>query len=126
MAKHISESMSRVGQFLQLPQGRVRYEVDGPEDGPLVIMVHGLAGHMHIWDRNFHALANRGFRTVRYDLFGRGFSERIVADHNSDLFVGQLKGLIDHLGISKHFHLMGLSMGGAISCSKIMCLIFLC
>jgi pimeloyl-ACP methyl ester carboxylesterase len=107
--------MSSAGEFVQLPEGRMRFEVEGPEDGEVILMVHGLAGHMHIWDKNFHELAKKGFRTVRYDLFGRGFSERVDNDYNSGLFVGQLKGLTDYLKLTKPFHLMGLSMGGAVS-----------
>jgi pimeloyl-ACP methyl ester carboxylesterase len=115
MPKQILEEMSRVGEFVQLPEGRMRYEVEGPEDGEVIVLIHGLAGHMHIWDKNFHELAKNGFRVIRYDIFGRGFSERIEQVHNSDLFVGQLKGLADHLYLKKPFHLMGLSMGGAVS-----------
>jgi len=115
MPKAILEQMSRVGEFVQLPEGKMRYEVEGPEDGQVVVMVHGLAGHMHIWDRNFHDFAKAGFRTIRYDIFGRGFSERVDVDHSSELYVSQLKGLIDHLGITAPFNLVGLSMGGALS-----------
>lgn len=115
MSKDILEQMSRVGEFVQLPMGKMRYEVDGPKDGDVIVMVHGLAGHMHIWDKNFHDLAKVGYRTVRYDIFGRGFSERIHQEHNSELYVGQLKGLMDHLGINQPFNLFGLSMGGAVS-----------
>ena len=115
MSKDVLEQMSRVGQFAQLPQGKTRFEIDGPLDGDVIVMVHGLAGHMHIWDRNFHALANAGYRTIRYDIFGRGFSERVEGEHNSELYVGQLKSLLDHLGIDGPFNLFGLSMGGAVS-----------
>jgi pimeloyl-ACP methyl ester carboxylesterase len=115
MSKQILEEMGQAGEFIELPEGRMRFEVDGPEDGEVILMVHGLLGHMHIWDRNFHELAKNGFRTIRYDIYGRGFSDRVEQDHNSDLFVGQLKGLIDHLKLTEPFTLMGLSMGGAVS-----------
>lgn len=115
MPKDILEEMSRVGEFVQLPEGRMRFDIEGPEDGEVIVMVHGLAGHMHIWDKNFHELAKNGFRTIRYDIFGRGFSERVEHDHTTELFVNQLKGLVDHLKLTKPFHLIGLSMGGAVS-----------
>lgn len=114
MPDQILEQMSRVGEFADLSTGRTRYEVEGPDSGETVVLVHGLAGHMHMWDRNFHTIADAGFRALRYDVFGRGFSERVEVEHDSKLYVSQLKELLDHLDINGKCHLVGLSMGGAV------------
>jgi hypothetical protein len=37
MPKQILGEMSRAGEFIQLPEGRMRFEVDGPEDGEVFI-----------------------------------------------------------------------------------------
>lgn len=114
MSKAIIQQMQSHGELAQLADGPVRYELSGPEDGEFVMMVHGLAGHYHIWDRNFEAFVKAGFRVLRLDLYGRGFSERITEPHTSELYVRQLSGLMEHLKITAPITLMGLSMGGAV------------
>jgi pimeloyl-ACP methyl ester carboxylesterase len=52
---------------------------------------------------------------VRYDLFGRGFSDRPDTPYNIDLFVRQLGDLLDALHLTHPVHLVGLSTGGPIT-----------
>lgn len=111
----VLNEMEKFGAMAQLSNGRVRYEIAGPEDGELVVLIHGLMGHMHVWDKQFGFLVSLGYRVLRFDLYGRGFSERIQRDHGSELFMAQVSDLISHLDITEKFHLVGLSMGGAIS-----------
>ena len=108
------------GQYIELPEGVVRYELAGPEDGPLVVLVHGFLGHYMIWDRTFQALAAAGMRVLRYDLYGRGYSDRPFVLYNLNLYIKQLHDFLDALGIvesvnDERVHLVGLSMGGIIS-----------
>ena len=103
------------GQYIELPEGVVRYELAGPQDGPVVVLVHGFLGHYMIWDRTFPALAAAGFRVLRYDLYGRGYSDRPSVRYNLDLYVKQLHDLLAALEISGPVSLVGLSMGGIIS-----------
>jgi len=100
--------------ILNLSSGRVSYEDAGPVDGPVVLLVHGLAGHKGIWDKNFHALADAGYRTIRIDLYGRGQSERVQHPHNSTLYIRQVAEVLGHLQLHGPVHLVGLSMGGAV------------
>ena len=102
-------------QKAKLPLGETNFELDGPENGPVVVLVHGFAGHMGIWNNNYRALVEAGNRVLRFDLFGRGHSERVKSVHKAELYVNQLAQLLDHLNISKKINLVGLSMGGAIS-----------
>lgn len=106
--------MAQLGTYADLSHGRVRFQVKGPPEGGPVVLVHGLIGHMHVWDRNFDALVNSGFRVLRMDLYGRGFSDRVKHPHVSELFVTQLDELLQHLGILSPVNLIGLSMGGAV------------
>lgn len=101
--------------FLKTDAGWTHYELSGPESGPRVVLVHGFSSPMFIWERNRQALCEAGFRVLRYDLFGRGFSDRPVARYDENLFLGQLLGLLDHVGWREPVDLVGLSMGGAIS-----------
>jgi pimeloyl-ACP methyl ester carboxylesterase len=106
------------GSFIALSDGITHYELGGPADGSPVVLVHGFSGPFFIFDTTFDFLSRSGFRVLRYDLFGRGFSDRPRAEHNIHLFARQLKELIDAFGM-KPINLVGLSMGGAISAAFI-------
>jgi pimeloyl-ACP methyl ester carboxylesterase len=103
------------GEFVQLPDGVVHYELGGPEDGPVVALVHGFSVPYFIWDPTFEALVQAGYRVLRYDLFGRGYSDRPHLRNDKELFNRQLTDLLDVLGIKKCLGVIGLSMGGVIS-----------
>ena len=104
------------GSFVQLSDGYTHYELGGLENGQPVVLVHGFSVPYFIWDPTFAFLTESGFRVLRYDLFGRGFSDRPKLQYNIDLFWVQLKEILDTLGCEK-INLMCLSMGGAISAS---------
>lgn len=90
------------------------YASAGPADGPVAVLVHGYTGPLSIWDRNVDALTGAGFRVLRFDLQGRGYSDRPDIDYTSDVFDRQIVQLLDHLQITEPVHLVGISMGGAI------------
>lgn len=58
-------------EFAKLSDGTVAYELTGPESGELVVLVHGVSGPMMVWDKTVPALNAAGFRTLRFDLYGR-------------------------------------------------------
>jgi pimeloyl-ACP methyl ester carboxylesterase len=103
------------GQFIELADGFTNYELAGPDVAQVVVLVHGFSVPYYIWDPTFAALTAAGLRVLRYDLFGRGFSDRPKVIYNVDLFDRQLLGLLDALGMHSPIDLVGLSMGGAIA-----------
>lgn len=105
------------GQRIELPVGASYYELAGPLDGPKVVLVHGFSVPSYIWDPTFEDLAAAGFRVLRYDLLGRGYSDRPVVDYTPDHFAQQLLELQDALGWHAPVHVVGLSMGGLVSAS---------
>ncbi|MFB6346808.1 MAG: alpha/beta fold hydrolase [bacterium] len=60
----------------ELSHGTTHYEVAGPRNGPPVVLIHGLTSSLFIWDEQFYRLAENGYRVLRYDLYGRGLSDR--------------------------------------------------
>jgi len=102
------------GEFLQLSDGVTHYEMSGPSNGQTVVLVHGFSVPYYVWDPTFEALTAAGYRVLRYDLFGRGFSDRPRVRYDFDLFDRQLLELIEALGLSTPLNLIGLSMGGPI------------
>jgi pimeloyl-ACP methyl ester carboxylesterase len=102
------------GEFIRIPQGVVHYEMSGPSERRLIVLVHGFSVPNFIWDPTFYALTDAGFRVLRYDLFGRGYSDRPNVRYDADLFDRQLLHLLDGLGIMAPVDLAGLSMGGVV------------
>jgi len=106
---------SAVGSFAQLPNGFTHYELGGNESGEAVVLIHGFSVPYFIYDPTFDFLTQSGFRVLRYDLFGRGFSDRPHTNYNLDLFVNQLADLLNALRFTQPVNLIGLSMGGVIA-----------
>jgi len=92
----------------------MHYEVEGPADGPAVVLVHGLGGRAEDWRKLAPYIAKAGFRVYLPDLPGYGRSEK-PADFSysvrdeADVVVG----FLDALDL-KQVDLGGWSMGGAI------------
>jgi len=102
------------GQFVHLSDGYTHYDIAGPADGRVVVLAAGATVPYYIWDPTFAVLVNAGFRVLRYDYYGRGFSDRPDIPFTQDLYVRQLHELLDALHISQPFDLAGLSFGGAV------------
>lgn len=105
------------GSFIQLSDGFTHYELSNPEVQETVVLVHGFSVPCLIYDPTFAFLTGAGFRVLRYDLFGRGFSDRPEINYNIELFTRQLADLLDGLDLTGPVHLVGLSMGGPITAS---------
>lgn len=88
---------------------RLCYFEWGPQDGPVVLLVHATGFHARCWDRTVAALPD-GYRVVAVDMRGHGRSERlgpyVWAEFGQDLaeFTAGL-GLEGAIGV-------GHSMGG--------------
>ncbi|PWI46634.1 hypothetical protein CEE45_15815 [Candidatus Heimdallarchaeota archaeon B3_Heim] len=101
------------GSFIQTSNGYVHYQLKG--DGELVVLVHGMTTPLFVWDPLFETLSNNGFRVLRYDLFGRGYSDRFPGKNDVDLYNKQLYELLTTLRlVDQKITLVGLSLGGAI------------
>jgi len=103
------------GNFAVLSDGATHYRWDGPEGGPVVVMIHGLTSPSYFFDPIVTGINALGFRTLRYDLYGRGYSDRVRADHDADLYCRQLSELLDVLDVKGRVSLIGYSMGGGIA-----------
>lgn len=102
------------GAFLQVTDGLIHYQARGPEDGNVIVMVHGFSTPSFIFEQNASALVDAGFRVVQYDHFGRGWSDRPEGPYDEDLYDQELMDLLDGLGLIEPVGMVGLSMGGPI------------
>jgi pimeloyl-ACP methyl ester carboxylesterase len=103
------------GGFIQLSDGVTHYQCEGPPDAPVVVLVHGFSVPYFIWDTTWDALIGAGYRALRYDLFGRGYSDRPFAANDLSLFTRQLADLLEALNIQQVHAILGLSMGGMVA-----------
>ncbi|HIE25356.1 MAG TPA: alpha/beta hydrolase [Anaerolineales bacterium] len=105
------------GDFIALPNGYTHYELVGDKNAETVVLVHGFTVPNFIWEPTFRALTEAGYRVLRYDLFGRGYSDRPKATYTLNFFATQLHDLLNALHIIEPINLFGLSMGGPITAS---------
>lgn len=102
------------GSFVGLSEGVTHYESAGPATGTTVLLIPGFSTPYNIWDPTFDGLTKAGFRVLRYDLFGRGWSDRPAARYDADFYDRQIVDLLDALGI-RAVDAAGVSMGGPIA-----------
>jgi len=103
------------GSYVRLPSGVTHYELTGPQNAPIVVLVHGFSVPYYIWDPALQSLGAGGFRVLRYDLYGRGWSDRPDVRYTPDFFDHQLVQLLDTLEIHQPVDVVGVSMGGPIA-----------
>lgn len=79
---------------------RLHAAVAGPEDGPLVLLLHGFPEFWYGVRRQIPALAEAGYRVVAPDQRGYNLSDKPprIADYNLDQLAGDVVGLIDANG----------------------------
>ena len=102
------------GNFIKLSKGITHYQLDGPANGPVVVLVHGFSVPYYIWDGTYEYLVKNGYRVLRYDTYGRGYSDRPDVTYDKDLYNTQLLELIKALKLPGHVTLAGISFGGEI------------
>ncbi len=102
------------GDTLRLSAGTTYYQQAGPGHGRPVVLIHGFSVPQFIWDPTFAALAAAGLQVTRYDLFGRGYSDRPRLPYDQGLFIRQLAELLDALQLPQA-DLVALSMGGPLA-----------
>jgi len=84
-------------QFLDLPGGRLAYDVSGPEGGPLVLCVPGMGDIRQVFRFTAPALAEAGYRVARMDQRGHGESSSGWAGYGSPATGEDMLALIRHL-----------------------------
>jgi pimeloyl-ACP methyl ester carboxylesterase len=112
----VNEAMRKraPGQFTQLPSGLTHYQWRGPIGGSVAVCVHGLTTPSYVWDAVVVGLNRMGYRVLPYDLYGRGYSDRVAGPQDAEFFNRQLEELLEDQGVDGGIMLLGYSMGGAI------------
>jgi 3-oxoadipate enol-lactonase len=91
----------------------LHHRFDGPEGGPVLVMGSSLGTSHAMWDDQIAALAERGFRVLRYDTRGHGESPAPPGPYAIEELGADVLALLDRLGLGR-VSLCGLSIGGMI------------
>jgi pimeloyl-ACP methyl ester carboxylesterase len=82
-------------------------------EGEPLALIHGVAASLEVWDGVASRLRDR-YRIVRYDQRGHGQSEKAPGPYKVEDFAGDLRALLDVLGIGRA-HVVGHSLGGLVA-----------
>ncbi|MFJ6794803.1 alpha/beta fold hydrolase [Streptomyces sp. NPDC091268] len=89
----------------------ISHDVNGPQDGPAVVLLHSSVCDRRMWDPQWEPLAAAGHRVVRADFRTCGDSPAAEAPYSDH---GDVRDLLDHLGI-RRAALVGSSYGGRVA-----------
>jgi pimeloyl-ACP methyl ester carboxylesterase len=102
------------GTYVDTKHGVIHYQLKGPKNADLVVLVHGFSVPSYLWEPTYQFLLSEGYQVLRFDLFGRGLSDRPDEIYGLDLFSDQINDLLTALDINRPIQLVGLSMGGPV------------
>ena len=105
-------------QTLEIPVGADTFaaRVAGPDDGDVVVLLHGFPQTSWSWRHQLDALAAAGFRAVAPDQRGYspGARPAAVDDYAMQHLVADVLGIADAVG-AERFHLVGHDWGAAVA-----------
>jgi pimeloyl-ACP methyl ester carboxylesterase len=103
------------GKFVKLSDGMVHYQLIGSAEAPTIVLVPGATLPYFVWDPIVDRMVGAGFRVLRFDLLGRGYSDRPNLRNDPAFFNKQIKELLNALQLKVPLHLMGIASGGLTS-----------
>ncbi|MCW2777180.1 MAG: alpha/beta hydrolase fold protein [Frankiales bacterium] len=86
----------------------------GPQDGPLVLLLHGFPENWWAWRAQLVALGDAGFRAVAVDLRGYGATDKPPRGYDAPTLAADVAGLVRALG-ARDAALVGNDAGGALA-----------
>src|SRR5918996_1349973 len=96
--------------YVDTPGARIRYRVDGPEDGPPVLLSNALGTTVDMWSAQVEQLQST-FRLIRYDTRGHGGSSVPGGEYTLEELGEDAMHVLDAVGVEEA-HICGLSLGG--------------
>ncbi len=92
---------------------KICYEIYGSDNNIPIILIHGFGAKKEIWNSQVGSLSKK-FKVITFDIRGSGKSDRPNKPYTMEMFVDDIKGLMDYLHLKK-VHLIGRSLGGMIA-----------
>jgi 3-oxoadipate enol-lactonase len=91
---------------------RIHYEIEGPADGPVLLLSNSLGTDLGMWSPQMPSLAAR-YRVLRYDSRGHGRSEAPEGPYTIDMLGQDAVAVLDAAGVERALF-CGLSKGGMV------------
>jgi 3-oxoadipate enol-lactonase len=98
--------------FAQGQGARIHYEIEGPADGPVLLLSNSLGTDLGMWSPQMPSLAAR-YRVLRYDSRGHGRSEAPEGPYTIDTLGQDAVAVLDAAGVERALF-CGLSKGGMV------------
>lgn len=98
--------------FADTETTRLQYRLEGPEDGPVLILSGSLGTDLTMWEDQLDALSYP-WRLLSYDMRGHGQSAVPPGPYTIEMLARDVLALMDALGIERAAF-CGLSIGGMI------------
>ncbi|MEV0439532.1 alpha/beta fold hydrolase [Streptomyces spectabilis] len=89
----------------------ISHDVDGPADGPALVLLHSSVCDRRMWEPQWRPLAEAGYRVVRADFRGCGRSPAATEPYSDE---GDVLALLDSLGVDGAAF-VGSSYGGRVA-----------
>lgn len=103
--------MAMVHSEIRLHGQRISYRTAG--SGPIVVLIHGIAGTSAIWEGVIPWLAEK-YTIVAPDLLGHGDSAKPEGDYSLGAYANGIRDLLEALGHERGT-LVGHSLGGGVA-----------
>lgn len=94
---------------------RIHFRLAGPEDGPVLLLIHGYPEMGITWRKVVAPLTAAGFRLVMPDLRGAGGSARPLTGYDKSTLAADLAGVLDNLGIQAPAAVIGHDIGAMVA-----------
>ncbi len=94
---------------------RVRFRDEGPQDAPVVVLLHGFASALETWATVAPRLA-RTHRVISLDLKGFGWTDRPDGDYSPPAQARLVLAVLDSRGVDR-FAVVGHSWGSSVALS---------
>lgn len=101
-------------QFIDVGGLRTRVRLEGDPSGRPVVLLHGIGRSLEDWDPQFDLLSD-GNRVIAMDMPGFGYSQRRPEPATLRALAKGVLATLDELGEARRVHLVGNSLGGAVS-----------
>jgi 2-hydroxymuconate-semialdehyde hydrolase len=100
--------------YVTVRDARIRYHETGDPQAPPVVLLHGIGRSLEDWSDQ-HDLLSGDHRVIAIDMPGFGLSQRHPVPTTLTSLADGVWATLDALGETRPVHLMGNSLGGAVS-----------
>jgi pimeloyl-ACP methyl ester carboxylesterase len=99
--------------FAEVNGIKICYEINGPEDGEPIFLVHGFGSKKETWVAQVPMLS-KNYKVITFDNRGAGKSDRPQQIYTMEVFADDIAALMDYLDVKKARAIIGWSLGGMI------------